>query len=102
MIDIIERHRSQLEDLCRKHRVQSLELFGSAADGSWKAETSDLDFLVDYLPLQNGEIAHGYFELLHDLEDLFSRKIDLVMTSAIRNRYFLENVNKSRQVIYAA
>jgi predicted nucleotidyltransferase len=30
MIDLIENHRSALGDLCRKYRVKSLEVFGSA------------------------------------------------------------------------
>jgi predicted nucleotidyltransferase len=102
MIDLIERHRAELEELCRKHKVKTLEVFGSAADGNWKPETSDLDFLVDYLPRDDGKSAHDYFELLHDLEDLFVRKIDLVMVAAIRNKYFLQGVNRSRRVIYAA
>ncbi len=102
MIELIEQHRRPLEELCRKYRVKTLEVFGSAANGQWKPESSDLDFLVDYFPLEEGKIAHDYFGLLHDLEDLFHRKIDLVMRVAIRNRYFLEGVNRSRQVIYAA
>jgi predicted nucleotidyltransferase len=34
MIDLIEQHRAELEELCRKYRVQALEVFGSAADFS--------------------------------------------------------------------
>lgn len=102
MIDLIEQHRAELEDLCRRFRVQTLELFGSAADGTWDAEHSDLDFLVEFLPLEAGQLAPDYFGLLHALEDLFHRKIDLVMSRAIRNPYFLRGVNQSRRVIYAA
>jgi uncharacterized protein len=93
---------TQLEALCRKHRVKILEIFGSASDGTFDPGRSDLDFLVEYLPLEKDMHARTYFGLSHDLEDLFGRKIDLVMPSAIRNPYFLEGVNKSRQVIYAA
>jgi len=101
MIDIIENHRSQLDDLCQKHRVKTLELFGSATEGTWNPKTSDLDFLVDFFPVSEEEIAPPFFSLLHDLEDLFERKIDLVMTRAIRNLYFLEGVNRTRKLIYA-
>lgn len=102
MIELIEQHRAPLEDLCRKHRVKTLEVFGSAATGDWKPESSDLDFLVDFFPVSAEEIAPPYFRLLHDLEDLFHRKIDLVMTRAIRNPYFLQGVNRNRRVFYAA
>ena len=64
--------------------------------------TSDLDFLVEFLPLQLGEYADAYFGLLEALRELFERNIDLVMTGAIRNRYFLESINRSRTVLYAA
>ncbi len=102
MIDLIEKQRGRLEDLCRKHRVRRLEVFGSAADGTFDPTRSDLDFLVEYLPVEDGKHGRVYFGLLHDLEDLFERKIDLVMPSAIRNRYFREAVNHSRKIVYAA
>ena len=35
MIDLIENHRSELTALCRKHRVKTLEVFGSAANGAF-------------------------------------------------------------------
>ena len=84
------------------HSVKSLELFGSAARGDFNAETSDLDFLVEFLPLEAGQHADAYFGMLFGLEDLFARKIDLVMSTAIRNRYFREAVLRDRQKVYAA
>jgi predicted nucleotidyltransferase len=102
MIELIEGHRQELDELCRRHRVRTLELFGSAADGTFDPGRSDLDFLVEFHPLEPGQYADAYFGLLLGLEDLFRRKIDLIVPSAIRNRYFLESVNKSRKVLYAA
>jgi predicted nucleotidyltransferase len=102
MIDLIQEHGAELERLCRKHHVKTLEVFGSAAAGTFDPARSDLDFLVDYLPLEDGQHAPAYFGLLHDLEDLFHRKIDLVMDRAIRNRYFRQGVNQSRRMIYAS
>ncbi len=102
MISLIEQHRRAVEGLCHKHRVKTLEVFGSAADGSWNPEQSDLDFLVEFLPALPGQLAADYVGLLHDLEDLFASRIDLVMVRAIRNPYFLHGANRSRRVIYAA
>jgi predicted nucleotidyltransferase len=102
MIALIHQQRQNLEVLCRRRRVKTLALFGSASDGTFDATRSDLDFLVEFLPLDPGELAPDYFGLLHDLEDTFQRKIDLVMTRAIRNPYFKAEVERSRQVIYAA
>jgi len=103
MIPLIEEHRGSLLQLCRRYRVQRLEVFGSAAtEDAFDPQTSDLDFLVEFQPLQPGEHADAYFGLLEELEALFQRRVDLVMTRAIKNRYFLEKVNQSRTVLYAA
>jgi uncharacterized protein len=103
MITLIEEHRGPLVGLCQRYRVQRLELFGSAATvDAFDPQTSDLDFLVEFQPLRPGEHADAYFGLLEELETLFRRPVDLVMTRAIKNRYFLERVNQSRTVLYAA
>lgn len=102
MIELIEQHRAELEELCRTYHVETLELFGSAAAGTWDPNRSDLDFLVDFLPLPPGPHSKSYFGLWFALQDLFGRKIDLVETPAIRNPCFQRMVDHSRQVLYAA
>ena len=99
---LIEERRGDLVRLCAKYRVRRLELFGSALTNRFDPRTSDLDFLVEFLSLQPGEYADAYFGLLEALRELFQRNVDLVMTGAIRNRYFLESINRSRTVLYAA
>ncbi len=99
---LIEKRRAELTALCQRYRVLRLELFGSAVDDRFDAETSDLDFLVEFFPLQPGKHADAYFGLLEALQDLFQRPIDLVETRAIRNPYFLRSVNRNRTVLYAA
>ncbi len=99
---LIEENRDELNQLCQRFKVHRLELFGSAADGSFDLATSDLDFLVEFLELQPGEHFDAYFGLLESLRDLFQRKIDLVETKAMRNPYFIRRVNESRTSIYAA
>jgi predicted nucleotidyltransferase len=102
MIEMIEQHRSDLVALCRKHHVKTLEVFGSAVDGTFDSARSDLDFLLEFLPAAAERPFHGYFDLKEDLEKLFGRKVDLVMPAAIRNPYFLKAVNQQRTVLYAA
>ena len=99
---IATQHSAELADLCRRYRVQRLELFGSAASDRFQPATSDLDFLVEFQPLAEGEHADAYFGLRESLEALFGRSIDLVMTKAIRNRYFLEAIKPTRTTLYAA
>jgi uncharacterized protein len=102
MLDLIERHREELQALCRKYHVKTLEVFGSAADGTWDPVQSDLDLLVDFLPEAAARAFGGYFGLKEELQQLFRRKVDLVMPGAIRNPYFLKAVMQQRRVLYAA
>ncbi|MHC4956434.1 MAG: nucleotidyltransferase family protein [Planctomycetota bacterium] len=102
MHELIDSHRTELEAVCRDRQVLTLELFGSATGREFDETASDLDFLVEFKPLQPGQHADAYFGLLEDLENLFGRPVDLVMTRAIRNRYFKESIKKSRVRLYAA
>lgn len=102
MLDLIENHRAEIEDLCRRHHVAKLEVFGSAVTGEFKPETSDLDFLVEFGPIPSREYADAFFGLLHGLEDLFHRKIDLITDQPIENRFFRRAVDKQRTLFYAA
>jgi uncharacterized protein len=102
MIDLIENHRAELDEVCRKHHVKTLELFGSAAVGRFDPASSDLDFLLEFLPDAPNRIFNGYFDFKFDLERLFGQKVDLVMPRAVRNRYLLQAVNRQRTPVYAA
>lgn len=86
MEPLVSQRRTEIDKLCRRHRVQRLELFGSAAGDGFDPERSDVDFLVDFQPLAEGEHVDAYFGLREDLETLFNRPIDLAMSRAIRNR----------------
>lgn len=102
MIALIEQHRSEVAALCSRFGVQSLEVFGSAADGTFDPAHSDIDFLVEFLQENEGSLFDRYFELQEALEQLFARKIDLVTPSALKNPYLIATVNKSRQTVYAS
>jgi len=94
---------ADIERLCLRYRVRRLEVFGSASDPSrFDPETSDLDFLVEFQTIPVEEYADAYFGLLEALQTLFGRQVDLIMSEAIRNPYFLEKVNQSREEVYAA
>lgn len=102
MIAVIDEQMSRVEALCRRHHVQRLEVFGSAADGMFDAARSDIDFLVEFFPLNPGEHYEAYFGLWEGLRELFRRKVDLVESQAMRNPYFIRRVNESRKIVYAA
>ena len=99
---LVEERRRELAELCRRHHVRRLELFGSAAAGRFDPAHSDLDFLVEFNELPPTDYARSYFGLLHDLEDLFARSIDLVTVRSLTNPYLLREIERDRTVLYAA
>ncbi len=102
MIPLVEKKQKNLIAVCRRFGVRKIELFGSAAGEDFDAETSDLDFLVTFDDPGPGRYADAYFGLLDALESLFQRRVDLVVASAVKNPYFLEEIAKTRTLLYAA
>jgi uncharacterized protein len=98
----VARHNTDLERLCRAHHVRRLDLFGSSAAGRDRPGYSDLDFLVEFEQLPTGSYASAYFGLLESLEALFNRPVDLVVSSAVKNPYFREAVERTKALLYAA
>ena len=102
MISLIEQHRDELIDLCRRYQVQRLELFGSAATGEFDPGTSDLDFIVSFRPDADPDPWFSRFlELERTLARLFDRPVDLVIDQPFRNPYFVEAVEETRTLLYA-
>jgi len=100
MIALIEKHRHEIESLCRKYRVKKLEIFGSAASGEFDPATSDIDFFYEFS--DTVDIANRYFRLNEELEELLRVKVDLVSSRHTKNPYFLQVANRHRLTLYAA
>ncbi|HEY3972056.1 MAG TPA: nucleotidyltransferase domain-containing protein [Candidatus Sulfotelmatobacter sp.] len=98
---LIEEKRDEIERVCRRHGVRRIELFGSANGPGFDPAHSDLDFLVTFRELEFNQYADAYFGLLEDLQAVFGRPVDLVVTSAIQNPYFRQAVESSRTLVYA-
>ncbi|MFZ0706574.1 MAG: nucleotidyltransferase domain-containing protein [Candidatus Korobacteraceae bacterium] len=102
MVDLIQERKQEVAEICGRYRVLRLALFGSAARADFEPETSDLDFLVEFFPMQPQEHSHAYFGLVSELERLFRRSVDLVEASAVRNPYIRRNIEASQVPLYAA
>jgi uncharacterized protein len=102
MHPIVEEQRGELIRLCERFGVRRLELFGSAAGGRFDSSRSDVDFLVEFASAPPRVLSDRYFGLLEALGSLFERPIDLVMTAAIKNPFFVQAIETSRTLLYAA
>lgn len=101
MASVLDTHIAELHELCRRFGVARLELFGSATTGAFDPGRSDLDFLVDFGAGQS-DLFSRYFGLKEALEALYCRPVDLLIPQAMVNPYFIEAVNNTRQLVYAA
>ncbi len=100
MIELIEKKRDELAELCRRYGVERLYLFGSAASGRLQ-DSSDLDFVVELADRQPSVgYADRYLGFAEELERLFGRRVDLVTEQSIRNPYFRREVEATRQLVY--
>lgn len=100
-MNLIELNLQKIFDLCRRHKVKSLAVFGSILTDRFN-ENSDVDFLVDFEPIDHNTFDYvtNYFNLRDALESIFNRKVDLIETKALRNKYFIANINRTKHLIY--
>ena len=100
--ELVAAKLSEIQDLCRRFGVLRLDLFGSAADGSFDPDRSDIDVLVEFDLRSERDHFADYFGLKEGLEALFDRPVDVVSVTAIVNPYFRRSVMETRELLYAA
>ena len=102
MNSLVQDRLDQIIELCVRHSVRRLALFGSAVRADFDPGRSDLDFLVDFDAVTPTEHADAYFGLLADLETLFGRPVDLVESAALRNPYRRREIEATQVLLHAA
>lgn len=102
MNTILHDRRTRIAELCRAYRVERLDLFGSAAQSTFDNQHSDFDFIVRFADPDKPGVARRYFELAAELERVLGRPVDLLTDRPIRNPFFAQSVDESRETIYEA
>lgn len=102
MIELITENLGPIAELCRRHRVARLEVFGSAARGDFVPGVSDLDFVVEFMPGGRSGFDDVYFKLRSDLEQLLERPVDLVERGCVRNAVVAAAIERGKVQVYAA
>ncbi|NPA37584.1 MAG: nucleotidyltransferase [Chlorobi bacterium] len=95
----LDNYKNKIVELCEKHKVKHLFVLGSVLTDGFSND-SDIDFLVDINTNDPIAYAENYFNFKFELENLLKRKIDLLKEKAIKNSYFIESINNSKQLIY--
>lgn len=102
MTDPLEGKLEAIAALCREYGVLRLDVFGSAAKGTFDPETSDLDFVASFADRDIPGYATRYLRFAEALEALFERPVDLITEQGIKNPYFREEVDETRRSVYVA
>ena len=90
---------SKLVELCRRHQVRELSVFGSVARGEMRPD-SDVDLLVEFQPQAKVDLV-DHAGLMLDLAQLLGRKVDLVSKKALKPR-IRDSVLAEARLLYAA
>lgn len=102
MHDLVLHNLEKIGELCRKHGVKRLELFGSAASGDFDPARSDVDFMVEFFPYPLQGFSDKYFVMMRELAQLLGRRVDLVEVGCVRNPYVLASIERTKVPIYDA
>lgn len=90
----------QVIELLRKHEIKSAYFFGSVLTDSFN-ENSDVDFLVNLKDNLDPVVAGEHlWDLTFELEDLLCRNVDLLTERALKNPYFIMEINETKFPIY--
>ena len=91
----IERIKSIVAPIAKKHGVEKVWLFGSRARGDANPD-SDYDFLISRGQIQS---LWDFAGLWDDLEEALSPKVDIV-TDTAEDQAFIEKIRKDEVMIY--
>jgi predicted nucleotidyltransferase len=81
--------------------VRRLRVFGSVLTEHFDPATSDVDFLVEFLPGRPDRLD-DYLGLKEALARITGRDVDLVVADAVRNPYFRASAFSRAHEVYAA
>jgi uncharacterized protein len=99
----VAQHIPEIQALCREYGVAKLEIFGSAVTDEFDPGRSDVDFLVTYPENYDfGPWASKLLNMEEQLSRILGRDVDLVMLSALKNKWFRREAEKTRTVIFDA
>ncbi len=96
----LENHLPQLKQLFAKYKIKSAYAFGSVLTNQFNQD-SDIDLLINFIDYSNPlEVGQSIWDLEEALEKMTARKIDLLTERSLKNPYFIQELNKTKQLIY--
>lgn len=98
-MNIVEKNRNNLIELCNQYKVRELYVFGSVITDKFN-KNSDIDLLVQFENIDILKYFDNYMDFKEKLENLLGRPVDLLENQAIRNPIFRMVVDRNKQLVY--
>lgn len=99
MMKLAKNHIEKLAQLCEKHKVEKMYLFGSALRPDFNGK-SDIDFLVRFKPIDLADYFTNYMGFKENLKSLLGREVDLLEEQTLKNPVLIKSINKSKKLVY--
>jgi predicted nucleotidyltransferase len=99
MHKILRDNINQIRTLCSTHNVKSLFAFGSVCTDKF-TETSDVDLLISFNPMDHADYADTYFTIADRFEEIFHRPVDLLTDKSLSNPFFIDSINQTKTLLY--
>ena len=93
--------KKEIPPLCKKYKIAYVDAFGSFAR-SEQTNNSDIDLIIEFSEPRREKISTRFFGFLHEVEDRFQRKVDLLTERSLKNPYLEEKVNRDRVRVYGS
>jgi uncharacterized protein len=98
-MELIDKNIDAIKELCDKHNVKELYIFGSVLTNKF-SDSSDIDILIQFGKVELMDYFDNYMDFKEELEKLLNRPIDIVENQAIRNPVFRKIVDREKKLIY--
>jgi predicted nucleotidyltransferase len=99
MVNIISQCLEEIEKACIANRVKSLFAFGSVTSDKFNQD-SDIDLIVDIEENNPLYYCDYYFDLKFKLEELLKKRIDLLEKKSLKNKYLVNQIEKTKVLVY--
>lgn len=92
---------AEIQKTCEDFQVKRLHAFGSAVVGEID-DANDIDLLVEFDRDGYDGAFNQLMGLKEALEAVLGKPVDLMVDRPFRNQYFQQEVDRTKQLIYAA
>ena len=101
MIESKRDYNEEITVLCRQHNVKYLGLHGSSYDQeNISSEEPEINFLVEFFPMDPKEHGMCYFGLEKELGDLFGRHVNIVDLTDVTHPELYRQLTKRKTDLY--